>query len=39
MWMIANMLRTETITTDIKSGAANDLYGVSFSETPGRVAI
>ncbi len=39
MWMIANMLRTENITADITSGTANDLYGVSFSETPGRVCI
>lgn len=39
MWMLANMLRTETITVDISDGASNNLYGVSFSETPGCVCL
>ena len=37
--MLANMLRTETITVDISDGASNNLYGVSFSETPGCVCL
>jgi len=39
MWMIANMLRTETIVADIYNSAEYDLYGVSFSEMPGHVRI
>mgnify|MGYP003761962621 CR=1 FL=1 len=39
MWMIANMLRSENITVDISSSASYDLFGISFSDMPGRVCL
>ena len=39
MWMIANMLRNETITVDISDNESYDLYGISFTEMPGHVCL
>jgi len=39
MWMLANMLRDENPIIDIGTNAESDLFGVGFTESPGRVCI